>query len=196
MENPEAKPIVFTGERESEYSPISIIIAFLLGVALIVFLQFFVKDITKTLFGEPPETPGFYKTSTQIKPGYYEYEYDGVDYESHQEAKKAFEKAEWLPYETRAILVSTIINGPLFLIAVALIFLLGKLKSSYKLATVTYFIAMSINMLVLLGRLASYIYKVNERLAMYSVSLFLIIVFTTSIIYVQERFRTKTAPAP
>lgn len=186
MEKVETQPVVFAGERKPEFSLISLIIAFLLGVALIVFLQFLIRDVTELLYGQQPKTPTFYRSEAT------NFQYDGVYYEGHREAMEAFEKAELLPYETKAILVGTFINGPLFLFALILIFSLGKLKSSYKLATRSYFIAMVINMLTLLGKLASYMYKINQRFATYGISFFLIILFTASIIYVQDKFRTKS----
>lgn len=185
MEKSETKPPDSIGKEKSQYSIVSLIIAFLLGIALIVFLQFVVKDITKFLYGEPPKTPDFYQSGQRA------WIYKGVQYENAGEAREVFEKAELLPYQTRVLLVSTFINVPLFLLAITLILSLGKLKPSYKLTTTTFFLAMVVNMFTLLKDLAIYIYKINERLAIYGVSLFLIIVFTGSIIYVQDRIRAK-----
>ncbi len=183
-ENP---PVVFKGERKTEFSSISIIVTFLLGITLIVFLQFLVNDLTKSLYGEHPK---FALTSYQEDKVWH---YGGVSYNNYADARKAFEKAEVLPYETKALTLNTIINAPLFILSIILIFTLGNRKSSYKLATTTYFIAMAVNMLALLTRLAAYIYKINQRLAIYSISGFLIIVFTVSIFYIQEKFRKREA---
>jgi len=174
-------------EKKAEFSAISIIIAFLLGVALIVFLQFAVKDITRSFYGEKPRQPDF---SSQTRGQGYQYQ--GIYYEDYNDAKTAFEKAELIPYETTALLVNTLINVPLFLLAVGLLLSVGKLKSAYKLITTTFFIAMVVNMFNLLKDLGIYVYKINERLAIYGISLFLIIVFTISVILVQEKIRTKT----
>lgn len=187
MEKSEVPPVVFAGERKSEYSPIGLLIAFLLGIALIVFLQFLIRDVTEALRGPRPEMP-----VSVVQSGSGGYQYGGIYYDSYQEAREVFEKTELLPYETQAILVSTFINGPFFVLAIILVFGLGKVKSAYKLAATTYFVAMVFNMFVLLVQLASHIYKINQKLATYGISLFLIVVFTVSIIYVQDKFRAKT----
>lgn len=185
MEKSETQTNVSLDEKKPEFSLMSIIIAFLLGIALIVFLQFMVNDITKSLYGEPPKTPDFYKG----------YNYQGVYYGNYQDAKTAFQKSELLPYETKALLVSTFINVPLFILSLVLVLSLGKLKPSFKLTTNTFFAAMVINILTLLGKLAEFIYKINQRLAIYGICLFLIIVFIGSIVYIQEKIRIRpTSP--
>ncbi|MFC1790605.1 hypothetical protein ACFLZP_03940 [Patescibacteria group bacterium] len=179
----ETSEVRFLGERENVYSPLSLVIAFLLGVTLVVLLQFLVKDITDSFYGEPPRIRGQYQSGGYL--------YKGKHYDDYQKAKKVFEKDELLPFESRAILVRTSINVPLFLLAVTLIFTLGKKGSSLKLATTTFFSAMVINMLVLLGYLTSLIYKIDHRVAIYGVSFILLIVFTASIVYIQDRFRAQ-----
>jgi len=174
-------------QNKPEFSFISLLIAFLLVVSLIVFLQFAVRDITRTLYGEKPSLSDFYDQTGQGG-----YQYQGVYYKEFQEARSAFEKAELIPYETKALVINTVINAPLFLLAISLLLSLGKLKSSYKLITGTFFIAMVINMFSLLKDLGIYVYKINERLAIYGISLFLIIIFTISVIFVQEKIKSKT----
>lgn len=190
MEKPETNLSTSDKEKKPEYSTISLIITFLLGIALIVFLQFAASDITKIFYGERPKTPDFSQGGRQ---GAY---YQGKLYEDYSEAREAFEKAELLPYETVSLVVNTLVNVPLFLLAIALTLSLGKIKPAYKLTTTAFFIAMVVNMFSLLKDLGIYIYKINERLAIYGISLFLIIIFTGSIIYVQGKFRANASSAP
>ena len=190
MKENEPTKVKFINERKSVYSPISLIIALLLGVTLIVFLNFLVRDVTRSLYGEPPEFTGSYQNISDSS----RYVYKGQIYQDSQAARDVFEKSTFLPYETKSLLVRTIINVPLFFLAVILIYTVGKRKSSYRLAATTYFIAMVVNMVVLLGHMTTYIYKINQKLAIYGISFVLIIVFTTSIIYVQDKFRKKTVP--
>ena len=178
--------------KQSEFSFISLVISFLLGISFIVFLQFSVGDVTRTLYGEKPKQPSFVPTSKEDYQNKSIYYYKGTYYEEFQEAQGAFEKSELIPYETKALIVKTLINAPLFLLAIGLFFSLGKTKSSYKLITGTFFVAMVLNMFTLLKDLGIYVYRINERLAIYGISLFLIIIFAISVILVQEKVRSKT----
>ena len=191
MKEETASEIQFANEREPKYSAMSLIIAFLLGVTLIVFLQFFVKDLTESAYGKPPK---FIGTSSYLK-NKTGYEYDGKIYTDYANAREFFEKEKLLSYETKAILVDTAVNVPLFLLAVTLVFSLGKRNDSYKLPTSAFFTAMVVNMIALLGRLSIYIYKINQKLAIYGISLVLIFIFTISVVYVQNRFQERKEAA-
>lgn len=176
----------------SEYSGVGIIISLLLGISLIVFIQFFTGDLTKSLYGESPKSPSFYTNNNFQPNGKSQYQYNGVYYSTHNEANDAFSKTERLPYETKSLLIKSSIYIPLFALAVILFVSFRKSRPSFKLTSGAFFLAMVINMLTLLGQLAGYIYQINQRVAVYCISLFLIIVFTSTVIYVQDKLRNKT----
>ncbi|MFH0864381.1 MAG: hypothetical protein V1858_04845 [Candidatus Gottesmanbacteria bacterium] len=184
-----------TPVTKSQYSGVSLIISFLLGISLIVFIQFIASDLTKSLYGETPKTPVFAINNNLQANGMSQYQYLGVSYPTYEQANNAYLKAEVLPYQTKDLLVKTIIYIPLFVLAVILFVSFGKFKPSYKLTSGAFFLAMVVNMLTLLSQLVSYVYQINQRLAVYGISLFLIIVFTITVIYVQDKFRNKTPAA-
>src|SRR3972149_9591001 len=145
---PSPSPSISPGATKSEYSALSIVVAFLLGLTLVLFIHFLISDVTESLYGKRPE-------------------------------------------EAKAIIVSAMINIPLFLLSIFLFFSRLKSKSAYKLATTTFFISALVSMFSFLVRFGSYVYQINQKLTVYGVSIILIVVFIVSIVYVQEKYKAN-----
>lgn len=189
--------------KKSEFNAISIILAILLGIAFIVLIQYAISDITRTVAGEEPRSPDFYSSSrnsalknqnTGYEDPYYsdpKYTYKGVNYDSNEDARRAWKKDVMLPYETIRLTTNGVIIIPMFIVSLAAFLALIKSKSHFKLPAITFFGASVINTAILLFYLGTFIYEINPRIAVYAISITLIIVFVIGIAFIQKRFTDK-----
>ena len=207
-----AQPVVFAkpsgSGKKSEFNPISIILAILLGIAFIVLVQYAISDITRTVAGEEPREPDFYsKQSSRNKneltnqdfeqPAYttpsYTYNYKGTVYSTDEEARRAWKKDVMLPYETTRLTTNGVIIIPMFIASLVAFLALIKSRSNYKLPAITFFGASVINTAILLFYLGTFIYEINPRIAVYAISITLIIVFIVGIAFIQKKLSEKSA---
>ncbi|GEM_PF-5779969 len=202
MENTEsAQSVVFakpsqTGKK-SEFNPIAVILAILLGIAFIVLIQYAISDITRTVAGEEPKQPDLYSSrynkSVDPNTGYSDntYTYNGVSYTNYDDAQRAWKKDVLLPYQTTKLTTNGVIIIPMFIISLAAFLALIKSKSTFKLPAITFFGASVINTAILLFYLGTFIYEINPRVAVYAISITLIIVFIIGIAFIQKRLTEK-----
>ena len=205
-----AQPVVFAkpsgSGKKSEFNPISIILAILLGIAFIVLVQYAISDITRTVAGEEPRQPDFYRNSRNDSalrssdPGYEDqyykdplYTYKGVSYDSNEDARRAWKKDVMLPYETTRLTTNGVIIIPMFIASLVAFLALIKSRSNYKLPAITFFGASVINTAILLFYLGTFIYEINPRIAVYAISITLIIVFIVGIAFIQKKLSEKSA---
>lgn len=190
--------------KVNDFSAVGILVSFLLAVCLLYFVQFFIKDLNSLYNGPRPIRPGYEKIKpqtlekngnvnfptvpTQVDNGK-KFTYNGVDYATYEEANNAFEKLEFLPYESSRLVISAIVNIPLFIIATALFVTLGRKRSSYRIVTGSFFGSMFISISVLLFELASMVYRYNQKIATYGILSVLILVFVITIVFIQDRHR-------
>lgn len=207
MEQAESQPKLVIKEGESgEFSPISILISIVLSITFIVLIQFLIRDLRESFIGEEIKSYNKIKTDHQSQvqntPGgrvsnqKTVYMYEGVVYENYDDAQKEFNRREVLPYKTKTLLISGVINIPLFILGLYLFFVFRNQKGSgKKLASAIFFGATLINIIVLLGEISGTLYKVNPRIAVYTISLALIVVLVIAIIKIQERFHKPSTPS-
>lgn len=169
----------------SEYSLVSIIVSVLLFVAITVFVQFIIQDVTETFIGPKPQFSYQPIISKKLDSGI---DTPQVDYSA---ARKAFDHST-LPYESKKLLLFTSISIPLFVASILLVLSRKRINSSLRIASYSFFISSVVTVFRLLAELASYMYKVNQKMAIYGISLFLIGIFIACIYYIQERHRATT----
>lgn len=194
--------------KQSDFSVIGILISFLLAICLFSFVQFFIEDLNNLYNGSKPIRPTYERLnklptldrngsvnlpsqpfqSTQ-KP----FSYQGIDYSTYEEANQAFEKSELLPYESRRLVISAIINVPIFILATVLFVLLGRKRTSYRVVTGAFFGSTFVSITSLLFQLASMVYRYNQKVATYGILGVLILVFTIIIVFIQDRHRQAQA---
>jgi predicted transporter len=61
-------------------------------------------------------------------------------------------------------------------------------REAWKLPAMAYFLAMSVSMVGLLTSVVQVSYQLNQKLTVYGVSIVLIILFTFSVVFAQERW--------
>jgi len=171
-------------QSKSEFSFISVVVSVMLFFAITVFVQFIIQDVTETLIGVKPQFNYQYNSNTRLykvpdAPD------QAVDYTA---ARKMFDQS-LLPYESKKLLIYTSISVPIFIVALLLVLSRVKIKSSLRLASYSFFVSAVITVFRLLGDLASYMYRVNQKMAIYGISIFLIAIFIGCIYYIQEKHR-------
>ncbi len=192
--------------KAKDFSAVGILVSILLAICLLYFTQFFIKDLNSLYNGPRPISTGYEKIKPQTldKSGNVNfptqptqvnkdknYTYNGIDYNTYAEANNAFEKLELLPYESTRLVISALVNIPLFIIATALFASLGRKRSSYRVVTGSFFGSMFISISVLLFGLASMVYQYNQKIATYGILSMLILVFIISIVFIQDRHRNS-----
>lgn len=175
--------------NRSDYSGISVLISILLCIIFVVFTKFLISDLQQAFVGEKPSMQSTYNKEMQRA----EHNVNGQIFYDNKTANDYFDKFMLLPYESKSMLVSTSINVPLFIIGVFLILSRDKFKKSMRLAVNAYFASVIINMLTLITELSLLLYKVNQKITVYGVSILLITVFIVSIIYLEEKHKTQKA---
>ena len=189
--------------KTNDFSAVGILISFLLAICLLYFAQFFIKDLNSLYNGTQPIRPSYEKLKPQVldrtgnvnfpieqpQPSEKNYTYNGVSYSTYTEANDAFEKEELLPYQSRKLVISAIVNIPLFVIATGLFISLGRKRSSYRVVTGSFFGSMFLSITMLLIELASMVYRYNQKIATYGILSVLILVFIITIVLIQDRHR-------
>ncbi len=190
-----------TGNKTSEFSTVGLLVSLLLAICLLYFVQFFIKDLNTLYNGTQPIRPNYEKLKPQTldKNGNVnlptqsfqekKYSYRGTNYMTYSEADKAFEKFELLPYENGKLVISSIVNIPLFILATALFITLGRKRSSYRIVTGSFFGSMFVSISILLFQLATMVYRYNQKIATYGILSALILVFVVTIVLIQDRHR-------
>ncbi len=193
--------------RTNDFSAVGILISFLLAICLLYFAQFFIKDLNSLYNGTQPIRPNFEKIKPQIldrsgnvnlpnqipQSNDKNFTYNGVSYTTYTEANDAFEKQELLPYQSRKLVISALVNIPLFVIATGLFVSLGRKRSSYRVVTGSFFGSMFLSITILLVELASMVYRYNQKIATYGILSVLILVFVVTIVFIQDRHRRPKA---
>ena len=191
--------------KTNNFSAVGILVSILLAVCLLYFVQFFINDLNTLYNGTRPIRPSYEKIkpltlerngnvnlnfpATQYQTNEKNYSYNGVDYVSYEDANNAFEKSELLPYESNRLVISAIVNIPLFVFATVLFVMLGRKRSSYRIVTGSFFGSMFISISILLYELASMVYRYNQKVATYGILSVLILVFILTIVFIQDRHR-------
>ena len=191
--------------KTNNFSAVGILVSILLAVCLIYFVQFFINDLNTLYNGIRPIRPSYGKIkplllerngnvnlnlpSSQPQTSDKDYSYNGVDYSSYEDANNAFEKSELLPYESERLVISAIVNIPLFIFATVLFVMLGRKRSSYRIVTGSFFGSMFVSISILLFELATMVYRYNQKVATYGILSVLILVFILTIVFIQDRHR-------
>ncbi len=188
--------------KNSDFSAVGILVSFLLAICLLYFAQFFIKDLNSLYNGTEPIRPSYEKIKPQVldrtgnvnfpvqqSQSEKNFTYNGIGYATYAEANEAFEKQELLPYQSRKLVISAIVNIPLFVIATGLFVSLGRKRSSYRVVTGSFFGSMFLSISILLVELASMVYRYNQKIATYGILSVLILVFVITIVFIQDRHR-------
>ncbi len=163
----------------------------MLVITLVVFVQYVIGDLQERYAGSRPQMSAVL-TYQQDEGNTYLEKNTGKSFSS-AEANDYFNKTYMLPYESKRLVIGTLVNVPVFIVAVLLLLGKGTMRSSVRLGINAVFAASLLNMLRLLGELASFAYTVNQKMTMYGVSAILILVFFGSIVFIQEK-HAKTNP--